>query len=522
MKIKIITEEGCGQAMFNKINVKKAVLFLLITAVVFLPVQIGEQTLFVVASNEKVQEVSMETATLDEKIDVILRDQRLNGSITGVSIRRADTAEVLYSQFGDIRLHPASNMKLLTTVAALETLGPEYQFITEVLTDGELRGNVLQGNVYLKGKGDPTLLKEDFDQFAKDLKAKGIHKIKGNLIGDDSWYDNVRLSQDLNWSDESVYTGNQISALTISPNEDYDSGTVIVEVNPGLKVGEGARVTLTPATDYVEIINKTVTVAKNEKKTISIEREHGTNNILVKGTIPLEGVRSRSWVAVWEPTGYVVDIFNKSLIENGVTFAGNPKMQVGVTPKGATVLTSKQSMKLKDLLIPFMKLSNNGLGEVLTKEMGKVVHGEGSWDKGLEVIKEVVTDLGMKGNTIMLRDGSGMSHKNYIPANDLSEMLFTAQQRSWFPIFENSLPVAGEPDRLVGGTIRNRMTSPSTKGNVKAKTGSLTGVSSLSGYVTSKDGERLIFSIMINNFLGASVTSIEDAIATVLAEHEFE
>jgi D-alanyl-D-alanine carboxypeptidase/D-alanyl-D-alanine-endopeptidase (penicillin-binding protein 4) len=508
--------------MFTNVSVKKGFLYLLIAMMVFLPIQVGEQIHLVAASNENALEVSIETATLDEKLNTVLQNQRLKGTITGISIRSADTGEALFSQFGDIRLHPASNMKLLTTAAALDTLGKDYQFTTEVLTDGLLRGQVLQGNVYLKGKGDPTLLKEDFNQFAKDLKAMGIHKIKGNLIGDDSWYDDVRLSQDLNWSDESFYTGAQVSALTVSPNEDYDAGTVIVEVKPGTNVGQGSQVTLSPATDYINIINNAVTVAKNEPKRITIEREHGTNNIVINGTIPLEGVSSRSWVAVWEPTGYAVDIFKKSLLENGVTFAGNPKMEVGITPNSATVLTSKKSMKLQDFLIPFMKLSNNGHGEVLTKEMGKVVYDEGSWDKGLQVIKEVVTDLGVDGNTILLRDGSGMSHKNYIPADDLSQMLFSAQDENWFPAFENSLPVAGEPDRMVGGTLRNRMTSPSTKGNVKAKTGSLTGVSSLAGYVTSENGERLIFSIMINNYLGGSVTSIEDALARVLAEHEFE
>ena len=265
---------------------------------------------------------------------------------------------------------------MLTSAAALETLGPGYQFTTEVLTDGSVTGEILQGSVYLKGKGDPTLLKKDFNQFALDLKAKGIHVINGNLIGDDHWYDDVRLSQDLNWSDESTYTGAQVSALTISPNADYDAGTVILEVDPATEVGKSAQIKLIPETNYVSIINKTKTVARNQENKISIEREHGTNNIVVEGTIPLDGTRSRSWVAVWEPTGYVLDIFKQSLKENDIIFYDNSKVQIGITPAKAIVLTSKKSMPLKDLLIPFMKMSNNGHGETLTKEMGKVVYGE--------------------------------------------------------------------------------------------------------------------------------------------------
>src|SRR5699024_1646507 len=144
----------------------------------------------------------------------------------------------LPSYLGETRLRTASNMKILTSIAAVETLGADHRFKTEVAIDGTLESNVLNGNVYIKGYGDPTLLKEDLEQFAKELKAYGIHTIKGNIFGDDTWYDDVRLSQDLNWSDESNYTGAQVSALTLSPNEDYDTGTIIVEVSPGLKVGE--------------------------------------------------------------------------------------------------------------------------------------------------------------------------------------------------------------------------------------------------------------------------------------------
>ncbi|MUK87574.1 D-alanyl-D-alanine carboxypeptidase/D-alanyl-D-alanine-endopeptidase [Ornithinibacillus sp. L9] len=499
---------------------KKVVMLLFIVAVACLPFSSEEKDLFVVASDELAEGTSNQS--LDDKIDQLLEDERLDGAMTGVSIRKASDGELLYSHDGDIRLHPASNQKILTAISALRTLGADYRFTTEVLTDGKLEGKVLQGNLYVKGKGDPTLLKEDFDQFANELKEQGIHKIKGNLVGDDSWYDDVRLSTDLNWDDEFNYTAAQISALTISPNTDYDAGTVIVEVYPGKKAGDLPVVKLTPETDYLTIVNKAETVAKGESKSISIDREHGTNKFIIEGKIPVDGSLSRAWRAVWEPTGYALDVFKKSLEEQGIELIGNSQVTLGTTPNEATVLTSKQSMTLEELLIPFMKLSNNGHGEVLVKEMGQFVHGEGSWSKGLEVMEEVLANNGLSMNSILLRDGAGMSHKNLIPADQVTKLLFEVQDESWFPVFENSLPVAGEPDRFVGGTLRNRMTGDSTKGNVKAKTGSLTGVNTLSGYVTSKDGEKLIFSIMMNNYITGSMTQIQDTIATTLAEHEFE
>ncbi|WP_239094080.1 D-alanyl-D-alanine carboxypeptidase/D-alanyl-D-alanine-endopeptidase [Bacillus sp. B15-48] len=457
------------------------------------------------------------SATL-AKIDTILKDERLAGAITGVSIRNAVSGELIYSPFGDTRLHPASNMKLLTAASALEVLGKDYQFSTEVWIDGKIEGNTLVGNVYLKGKGDPTLMKADLDQFAKDLKAKGIHKIDGNLIGDDLWYDHIRLSQDLNWSDETNYTGSQVSALTLSPDHDYDSGTVIVEVFPAKKVGKHANVKVTPATNYVEIRNETETVEGNAQKKITIEREHGTNVININGTIPFSSNSEKAWVAVWEPTEYTLDVFLHALIDAGFKISNSLEVKTGSTPEDAQLLTIKKSMPLEDLLVPFMKLSNNGHGETLTKEMGKVVHGEGSWNKGLQVMKGTVVKFGVNGETILLRDGSGMSHKNLISANELSQLLYTIQEKAWFPEFEASLPVAGDSDRLVGGTLRTRMKEEPVKGNVKAKTGSITGVSTISGYVIPTEGEPLIFSIMINNYLGHSVREIEDSIVQTLVE----
>ncbi|WP_040226273.1 D-alanyl-D-alanine carboxypeptidase/D-alanyl-D-alanine endopeptidase [Bhargavaea cecembensis] len=460
-----------------------------------------------------------EHAALGNSLNEILNDPRLAGATIGVNVSKASDGETVYAHTDDLLLHPASNMKILTGVAALEVLGPDHRFTTDVSHDGRLNnGGILHGDVYLRGKGDPTLLKEDFERFAKDVKAKGVKKIKGDLIADASWFDDIRLSEDLNWSDESNYTGAPVSALTASPNTDFDAGTVIVNVNPGKTAGDPAKVTLDPATDAVKIDNRAKTVAKDGRKSVSIERAHGTDTIVITGTIPAGATASRSWTAVWDPSLYALDLFRKALEAEGISIAGG--MKKGIVPDGAATLASKQSMPLRDLFIPFMKLSNNGHAEVLVKEIGKQSAGEGSWDAGLNVMSDVLAGYGLDTAGMRFRDGSGMSHKNLVTAKQLSDLLYAVQAGPWFPVFLDSLPVAGDSDRMTGGTLRNRMQEGPAAGNVRAKTGSLTGVSTLSGYVTGADGEEYIFSILFNNYLAGSVTPIQDEIAEAIAGQE--
>ncbi len=506
--------------MGSKRFVKQAFLAAAIVGIAVLPIAY-EQTIPVLAASAAfVTPSAKPNVALSKKLDVLLADPKLQGGITGVSVKKADTGEALYSHMSDIRLRPASNMKLLTGAAALDVLGPDHRFSTEVVTAGQQKGPVLKGDVYLKGKGDPTLLERDLVSFAKELKKQGIQKIQGDLYADDTWFDDDRYSQDLNWSDEFNYVGAQVSALNLSPNEDYDTGTVIVEVKPGAAAGAAPAVTLTPATGTSVIVNEAKTVATDGKKSISIHREHGTNRIIVEGTIPVSASSSRSWTAVWQPSEMTLDVFRNALTAEGIQVLGKRGLQRGTAPADAQVLAVRKSMPLNEIYIPFMKLSNNGHAEMLVKEMGRAVKGDGSWTAGLAVMADTLERLGIPKNTVVLRDGSGMSHKNLVSSDTLTGLLIRAQQEPWYPAFRESLPLAGESDRMVGGTLRNRLAGDMTKGKVAAKTGSITGVSTLSGYAETKKGTPVVFSIMINNYITGPVTPIEDAIVTAIAESD--
>ncbi len=504
----------------NELKKNRVVFLALLFIITFMLLPFGQQKMEkpVTLSDEKMQTVSkINYSNQFNELHEILNDPRLQGATTAISIRNAASGGIVYEQLGDTRVHPASVMKLLTGAAALEVLGQDYTFKTELYMDGEIRGHVLHGNLYLRGQGDPTLMKADLRAFVSELTTQGIRGISGNVYGDDSWYDDVRLSQDLNWSDELVYTGAQVSALTLSPNNDYDAGTVIVEVTPANKAGQAGKVSMVPANGYMKIVNNTRTAAKGEKKSVTVERQHGSNTLVVSGTIPVGAKKTRSWASVWEPTHYTISLFKQAIEEQGITFYATPIVARGTVPKGANLLTSKQSMPLSELFIPFMKLSNNGHAEVLVKEMGRVVGGKGSWGKGLAVMEATLADMGVNTATLLLRDGSGMSHKNLVTANEVTHLLYAVQSKSWYPAFLDSLPVAGNEERFVGGTLRNRMTGTAAAGNVRAKTGSLNGVTALSGYVQTKSGETLTFSIMVNNYLSNTVNEVLDDIAVTLA-----
>ncbi|WP_314172634.1 D-alanyl-D-alanine carboxypeptidase/D-alanyl-D-alanine endopeptidase [Streptomyces winkii] len=456
--------------------------------------------------------------TWQKAVDRILAGKPLKGASAGVVVADARSGKTLYRHNSGKRLLPASNTKLLTSAAAMDVLGPGYRYRTDVLAHGDRDGGRLDGDLYVRGTGDPTLLAKDYDALAADVASSGIKEVTGSLVADDTRFDSQRLGRSWAADDESSYYSSQISALSLAPDTDYDTGCVYLEVVPGSTSGEKPKVKVTPGNDYVDVEVAATTVAGNGENTLSVEREHGGNKITVSGGIPVGADPYESWTSVWEPTGYAASVFADALRKHGVRVEGDAELGKA-TPDGADRVARHTSMPLKELSVPFLKLSNNNHAEVLTKTMGDETAGEGTWSAGLKAVRGYLKKEGVDTGTLRQVDGSGLSRMDYVSPDHFAALLYAVRKEPWFKQWYDALPIACEPDRLTGGTLRSRMCDTPAEGNAHAKTGSLTGASSLSGYVTDADGRQLTFSIVLNNYLADSVKDVEDSIVVALASY---
>src|SRR5699024_8269407 len=223
-------------------------------------------------------------SNLQKVIEIFLKsEQRIQGALVGINVLSAVDGSTIYEHMGNIRLHPASNMKIFTTAAALSVLGENYRLHTEIYIDGFIHNGQLNGNLYIKGKGDPTLLPEDLVSLVEKIKEAGITKINGNIIGDDTGYDQVRMSPDMEWRDEHCFAGCQVSALMVSPDTESDRVTLIVKVKPTQVCGNRA-LEMFPKTDSIYVENRAMTHLSGDDGDLIITREQGGNKIIVEGT----------------------------------------------------------------------------------------------------------------------------------------------------------------------------------------------------------------------------------------------
>lgn len=453
---------------------------------------------------------------LAKKLTTLMKDSRVTKGKTAVAVLDAATGSELYQRKGSQATIPASNTKIVTAAAAMHTLGPDYRFQTQVIKRAKVTGSTLNGRLYLKGYGDPTARQSDYASLAKQVRAAGIKTVTGKLVVDATYFDSVRYNPAWRTSYADAYYAAPISALTLAPNADYDSGTVIITYRAGA-VGKKAKITTTPAAakSYLSIKNLTKTGAKGSSWTVGVGRSYGSGTITVRGRVPSGGSGS-ALISVNRPDLYAAAIFRAELKKAGVSVKGGTT--VLATPAGKrTVLATDHSMRLKDLLVPFMKLSNNMHAEALTKAMGAKRSGAvGTWTNGLAATRAYLTLRKVPMTGVSLSDGSGLTRANTLTPRALGTLLVAVQSEPWFPAFKASLPVAGNTNRMVGGTLRYRMNGTRAENNAWAKTGSLTGVTALSGYVKGRDGHLYVFS-MLSNYTESSPRPVEDKLVVTLA-----
>ena len=456
-------------------------------------------------------------AALVATLDQVLANPRLAGSTTAMQVRDAATGTVVYSHNADQRVIPASNEKLMTSTAAMEVLGAAYRFHTVALYSGTRTGQTVTGSLYLHGQGDPTMTYAQFDAVATAVAGSGIRKFTGSLVADDSWFDHVPLGLDWSWQDETYADSAAISALTVAADATFDTGAIAVQSKPGAAVGKPAVLTLVPANSVVPVVNHSVTGQAGSADTLTATRAHGSNTITVTGSRPLTATTVKTTlVAVQDPTQLAIAVFRDALKRHGVTVAGNTT--TGTTPTGAKTITDHASIPLSQLLPSFLKLSNNGHAELLTKAMGraKTPQAAGSWSTGLAAASTALKQLGVNTSLITLGDGSGVSRRDWLTTAQIAALLAGVQTRPWFATWYAALPIAGNPDPMIGGTLRSRMVGTPAANNLHGKTGTLSGVNALSGFVKDSAGRLLVFS-SVSNAAQSNVSDILDTAAVALA-----
>jgi D-alanyl-D-alanine carboxypeptidase/D-alanyl-D-alanine-endopeptidase (penicillin-binding protein 4) len=453
--------------------------------------------------------------TLSAALDQILASPALAGSVTGMQVLDGATGAVVYSKDAAQRIIPASNEKLMTSSAALTYLGAAYRFHTSASYSGTKSGKTVTGNLYFKGFGDPTLTDARIDYIAAKVAAAGITKFTGNLVADDSAFDHTDLGSNWSWDDESYPYAAPISALTAAADSVYDTGSVAVATKPGAAKGKAGVLSLSPRNSYVKITNNTVTGAAGTANTVNAVRSYATNTIVVSGSIPLKGATSTSLASVQNPTLLAASAFRDALTRHKVTVTG--ATVVKATTGTVKTIYNLLAVPLSDLLVPFLKLSNNGHAELLTKAMGAKASGKtGTWSNGLAQVRTTLAGLGVSTSAVTMVDGSGLSRRDLLTTGQIASLLNSVQTQPWFTAWYNALPIGGATGDLVGGTLTSRFKGTAAANNVHAKTGTLTGVNAISGYVNDTTGRRLVFSAVSNNAT-SSVTAILDQAVVTLA-----
>jgi D-alanyl-D-alanine carboxypeptidase/D-alanyl-D-alanine-endopeptidase (penicillin-binding protein 4) len=493
------------------------------------------------------QSVSQQTETLESlraRLAAHLSTPRYTSAAWGVKVLSLDTGVTLFEHNGDKYFSPASNTKLYTAALALDRLGTDFRVKTSLYAtarpdaDGRIKGDLI---VY--GRGDPSIAAtwnegdyfRGIEPLVSSLVAAGVKQIDGDLVGDESYFIGPPFGSGWEWDDLQWYYGAEVSALSINDN------SIDLFVNPADRAGIACKITTGPVTPHVTIMNRTQTVAKGMPSRISVYRPVGTNIIYVSGTLAVGDKGYTGYVAVSNPAALFVSLFKEAITRRGIVIKGRTRTVdakyreiIPLDFKKVVEIGSIESPSLKEIVRKMMKPSQNLYAQMLLLQVGaslmrqseRPVEGSNSLaaeknlksetsnlkpqisgphqteepdyetteEAGIDALNSFLASVGVRKGDVMIEEGSGLSRRNIITPTATVELLKFMSRHRLGDIYLDALPIAG-----VDGTLEKRMRETPAAGNVRAKTGSLRYVHTLSGYVTTAAGERLAFSIMVNN-----------------------
>ncbi len=483
--------------------------------------------------------IDLSAANLAERIDqLIAASPAARAAFWGVEVVDLGTGKTVYSLNPRSFFIPASNTKLFSTAMALARLGPDFTFRTRVLSasapDSDGR---LQGPLRLIGGGDPNLSPRllpyrvgpaggdplaAIEELAGQIAARGVKRVDGDIVGDDSWYTWQPYAG--GWSvDDPVYDyGAAVSALAINDN------IQALNIEPGAREGEMAALQLNPPIEYYQIDNRVTTVAAGGVRRVRYERQAGSKELKIWGTIPLRNPGESLQLGIDDPAEFAALALRQSLEERGITVTGSvmvrhqfpnevsdlaqadaPAAQDGIELAAHTSAPFLEDLRVTD------KVSQNLHAEMALRAVGRARRNIGSREAGLEELKTFLGEAGIAADEWHLDDGSGLTRSNLVTPQTVIKLLrymySSPARENWISL----LPVGGQD-----GTLSSRFPDPAVGGRIHAKTGSVAHVAALSGYIARPNGEWLAFSILVNNFNGpgGEIRGVMDRICALIME----
>lgn len=431
---------------------------------------------------------------LARRLDTLLDDPALVHAHVGLAVEVAETGQFLFRRAAEKRFTTASTTKLVTSAVALSRLGAAYRWETRALAAKRPEGGVLDGDLWIVGGGDPSLGETGLRALAGRLRAAGVRRVLGDVVGDDHRFDAPRWGHGWMWDDLSGGWASGVSGLELHPSR------VRAFLRPGSAPGDSATLEFEDPGPALPLQIRVHTGAPGSKTRLRFLPGRGPvpTSAILEGWIPADVDSVPLDLATARPTTFLLARLASVLADSGIEIEGRFRRAArDEAPPAPAWADTLRSDSLGSVLSEMLHPSDNDMAESLLRTLGAEEGRSGSDLEGLSVVRDALTKWGIEPGSYEIADGSGLSRYDEFTPDALVRVLRTMWRRPDFGVFERALPAPSEP-----GTLDGRFAGVPASESVRAKTGSMTSVRGLAGYVTAGDGETLIFALLLNGYAG--------------------